>query len=142
MSKINLPKLTFLSTFALAMSLTSFAYGESAGQYVDDATITTKVKAALLSDSQLKATNVSVTTSQGVVQLTGIVATRGQGIASHSGCEPDQWCQIGSGPAASPQYAKPVIHGDMAFAGPDRRMPCYFSAAISFRLRPFVDRTL
>jgi hyperosmotically inducible protein len=78
MSKPNLPKLAFLSTFALAMTLSSFAFGESAGQYVDDATITTKVKAALLSDQQLKATQVSVTTSQGVVQLSGTVSSKDQ----------------------------------------------------------------
>jgi osmotically-inducible protein OsmY len=66
------------SAFALSLSAALPAYAESAGQYIDDATITTKVKAALMGDSQLKATKVSVETSQGVVQLTGSVDNKNQ----------------------------------------------------------------
>ena len=43
------------------------------GQYVDDASITTKVKAVLLDDSGLKSFNISVTTNKDVVQLSGVV---------------------------------------------------------------------
>jgi hyperosmotically inducible protein len=43
------------------------------GQYVDDASITTKVKAVLLDDSGLKSFDISVTTSKDVVQLSGVV---------------------------------------------------------------------
>lgn len=46
---------------------------ESTGEYVDDATITTKVKAALIKDPIVKAFEVSVTTFKGVVQLSGFV---------------------------------------------------------------------
>jgi hyperosmotically inducible protein len=47
---------------------------ESAGDYVDDASITTSVKAKIASDAGLgTATQVSVETMQGVVQLSGFV---------------------------------------------------------------------
>jgi osmotically-inducible protein OsmY len=46
---------------------------ESAGEYVDDATITTKVKAAIVNDPDVKATQVKVETYKGVVQLSGFV---------------------------------------------------------------------
>lgn len=48
---------------------------ESFGEYVDDATITTRVKKALADDRQVKATEVNVETYRGVVQLSGFVAT-------------------------------------------------------------------
>ena len=44
---------------------------QSAGQYVDDTAITTKVKAALLADDEVKGLAISVETSGGTVQLTG-----------------------------------------------------------------------
>jgi osmotically-inducible protein OsmY len=46
---------------------------ESAGEYFDDATITTKVKAAIVNDPDVKATQVKVETYKGVVQLSGFV---------------------------------------------------------------------
>lgn len=47
---------------------------ETTGQYVDDATITTKVKSALASDGGVTLANqVGVETGQGVVQLSGFV---------------------------------------------------------------------
>jgi osmotically-inducible protein OsmY len=49
---------------------------ESAGEYVDDAAITAKVKAAVLGDASLKATEINVETYKGVVQLTGFVKSR------------------------------------------------------------------
>jgi len=49
---------------------------ETTGQYVDDATITTKVKSALASDGGMTLANqVGVETGQGVVQLSGFVPT-------------------------------------------------------------------
>jgi hyperosmotically inducible periplasmic protein len=47
------------------------AAAQTAGQYVDDATLTTKVKAALLADDEVKGLAISVETSGGKVQLTG-----------------------------------------------------------------------
>lgn len=46
---------------------------ESAGEYADDATITTRVKAALVRDTDVRATDVNVETYRGVVQLSGFV---------------------------------------------------------------------
>jgi hyperosmotically inducible protein len=73
-------KLTAVSAFALTITLgaSSIAFGETSGQYIDDATITTKVKAALLTDKQLKPTQVSVETNQGAVKLTGNVTNKDQ----------------------------------------------------------------
>jgi hyperosmotically inducible periplasmic protein len=47
----------------------------SASQTVDDATITSKVKAALVRDDLVKARNIDVDTSRGVVKLSGTVAS-------------------------------------------------------------------
>lgn len=49
---------------------------ESPGEYVDDAVITTKVKAAIFEDASVKATEVNVETYRGIVQLTGFVKSR------------------------------------------------------------------
>ena len=46
---------------------------ESTGEYVDDSTITTKVKAAIFNDSSLKVLQINVETFKGVVQLSGFV---------------------------------------------------------------------
>jgi osmotically-inducible protein OsmY len=46
---------------------------EGTGEYVDDSLITTKVKAALAEDPQVKATEVNVETFKGTVQLSGFV---------------------------------------------------------------------
>jgi hyperosmotically inducible protein len=46
---------------------------QSAGDYIDDSLITTKVKAALLDDPLLSASRIEVTTDNGVVKLTGTV---------------------------------------------------------------------
>jgi hyperosmotically inducible protein len=43
------------------------------GEYVDDAIITTKVKAAIFNEPTLKATEINVETFKGVVQLSGFV---------------------------------------------------------------------
>ena len=48
---------------------------ESTGEYVDDSTITTKVKAALIKDKTVSAADVKVETFKGVVQLSGFVNT-------------------------------------------------------------------
>ena len=55
---------------------TSTSKKESAGAYVDDAVITTKVKAAVLEEPSLKSAEINVETSKGRVQLTGFVRSR------------------------------------------------------------------
>jgi hyperosmotically inducible protein len=87
-------KLITLWVFAIAIFASPLAYAQysdssnraqrsqsttaQVGQYIDDAAITAKVKAALISDSQIKATNISVETNQGAVKLTGMVDTNNQ----------------------------------------------------------------
>lgn len=46
----------------------------SAGQFIDDKLITGRVKAALVADPDLKATEIQVDTYNGTVQLSGFVA--------------------------------------------------------------------
>lgn len=65
---MGLPVLT-----ACQSTSASTAKHESAGDYVDDATITAKVKAAFAKDPDVKAYQVSVETYRGVVQLSGFV---------------------------------------------------------------------
>jgi hyperosmotically inducible protein len=70
---------------ALAFSFSAGAWAEtaapakkseSAGAYVDDSVITTKVKAAVLGESSLKSREINVETYKGVVQLTGFVSSQ------------------------------------------------------------------
>jgi osmotically-inducible protein OsmY len=60
-----------LSVFAALAGCASTPTQDSTGQYIDDATITTKVKAAFVKDDQVSALNIHVTTFKGVVQLSG-----------------------------------------------------------------------
>jgi hyperosmotically inducible periplasmic protein len=52
------------------------AFAGSAGQYVDDSVITTKVKALLAKDDTLKAFDINVKTYNGIVQLRGFVDSK------------------------------------------------------------------
>lgn len=49
---------------------------EGTGEYLDDTVITTKVKAAVLSEPSLKSAEINVETFKGVVQLSGFVSSR------------------------------------------------------------------
>ena len=51
---------------------------QSAGDYVDDATLTARVKAALLDDDQVKGTNFNVDVYQAKVTLSGVTDSREQ----------------------------------------------------------------
>jgi osmotically-inducible protein OsmY len=46
---------------------------ESAGEYLDDSVITTKVKTAIFNEPTLKSAEINVETYKGVVQLSGFV---------------------------------------------------------------------
>ena len=63
--------LAALATSACAGSATQ----ETAGQFIDDSTITTKVKAAIFNDPSLKSLEINVTTFKGEVQLSGFVSS-------------------------------------------------------------------
>jgi hyperosmotically inducible protein len=49
---------------------------EKAGEYLDDAAITAKVKGDILSDPLLKVLEINVTTTNGVVTLSGVVDSK------------------------------------------------------------------
>lgn len=51
---------------------------DTPGQYVDDATITAKVKAAFAEDKLVKGRDISVRTDRGVVDLTGTVNSKAE----------------------------------------------------------------
>ena len=71
-SKFLLLPVLFLSLGACSM----FEGRETSGQYVDDSTITAKVKEAILADPQVSVMQVNVETMQGVVQLSGFVSSK------------------------------------------------------------------
>jgi len=62
--------LMLIATFAACASTRTH---ESAGEYVDDSVITTKVKSLLAGDDFLKSFKISVETYQGTVQMSGFV---------------------------------------------------------------------
>jgi hyperosmotically inducible periplasmic protein len=66
-----------LISVALALSLSvagcQSMTGQTAGQYVDDSTITSQVKAKLVGDKVANFTRIDVDTTNRVVSLTGIV---------------------------------------------------------------------
>ena len=83
--KMSPKSLVLITVVSATLGLTSFTAGcaatptrESTGEYVDDSTITTKVKAALVNDPLVKALDVKVETFKGVVQLSGFVNTEAE----------------------------------------------------------------
>jgi len=62
--------LMLIVTFAACASTRTH---ESAGEYIDDSVITTKVKSLLATDDFLKSFQISVETYRGTVQLSGFV---------------------------------------------------------------------
>jgi len=63
---------------SLGLTLTACAptpTAEGTGGYFDDSVITTKVKAALLGEKNIKSTQISVQTFKGRVQLSGFVSS-------------------------------------------------------------------
>lgn len=79
----NLRSISYLlSVAALGLLLSScamFSGHETPGQYVDDTTITSKVKAQIFDDPTLKVLRVNVETMKGVVQLSGFVDSKQSG---------------------------------------------------------------
>jgi len=68
--------LSACTLLALLASCAMISGNETPGQYVDDTTITSKVKAEILGDPNLKVLQINVETMQGVVQLSGFVDSR------------------------------------------------------------------
>ena len=70
-----------IASLILALALAACAgtrQQESTGEYIDDSTLTTKVKAVLLDDPMVSGLAVNVETFKGVVQLSGFVKTRAE----------------------------------------------------------------
>jgi len=65
--------LFFAIVLAALMGCASTATQEGTGEYVDDAVITTKVKAEIFNEPSLKSAEINVETFKGVVQLSGFV---------------------------------------------------------------------
>jgi hyperosmotically inducible periplasmic protein len=72
--KAVVPLILIMGLFVVLTACATPA-GRSAGQVVDDGTITTQVKAKLLNDNITKGLAVSVETFEGQVTLTGAVDT-------------------------------------------------------------------
>jgi osmotically-inducible protein OsmY len=70
-----------IGKIAVLLSLPVFAFGACAGvgtttgKYIDDSVITTKVKSELLKDPVTEGFKIDVTTTNGVVYLTGLVGS-------------------------------------------------------------------
>ena len=63
-------------TLVSAVGCASTAKQEGTGEYVDDSVITTKVKAAILNEPDLKVAEINVETFKGAVQLSGFVSSQ------------------------------------------------------------------
>ena len=79
---MNISKRFFAAFIAAAMLFGAGCAGsptkESTGEYVDDTTITTKVKSAIFEDPALKVFQINVETFKSVVQLSGFVSTNAE----------------------------------------------------------------
>ena len=82
MEKILMKKLNSISLILAAVLMTGLVAcsatpkQESTGQYLDDTTITTKVKAAIFNEPSLKSAEINVETFKGTVQLSGFVSSQ------------------------------------------------------------------
>ncbi len=74
----RIPVLFLAGIFVLMLFACSTPAGRSAGEVIDDGTITTKVKSELLANNITKGLAVSVQTFEGAVTLTGAVDTEDQ----------------------------------------------------------------
>jgi osmotically-inducible protein OsmY len=63
----------FIAAAMLAALVGCAGAGTKTGQAIDDAAITTKVKTQMASDKEVSAMDVSVSTEQGIVRLSGVV---------------------------------------------------------------------
>ena len=63
-------------SFLMVSGCASTSRHEGSGEYVDDSVITTKVKAMLFDEPNLRSGQINVETFKAVVQLSGFVSTR------------------------------------------------------------------
>lgn len=67
--------MAFLATVGIATLAAPIYAAETAGQYIDDATVGTKTKAALVENETVSALDLNVEVYKGMVQLSGFVAS-------------------------------------------------------------------
>ena len=67
--------LCFAIALASVLGCASTAKHEGTGEYVDDTVITSKVKAAIFNEPNLKSAEINVETFKGIVQLSGFVSS-------------------------------------------------------------------
>jgi osmotically-inducible protein OsmY len=67
-----------VASLLLATGCASTSNRESTGQYIDDSSITTRVKKAIFDEPSLKVTQIGVETYKSVVQLSGWVDSTAQ----------------------------------------------------------------
>jgi hyperosmotically inducible protein len=72
----SIPMLLVTLSLIFLVACSSEPKRESAGEYLDDSVITTRVKAAILAEDTLKVSEINVETYKGVVQLSGFVSSR------------------------------------------------------------------
>lgn len=72
-SKNHFVNFILVILLATLIGCASTSRQEGTGEYVDDAVITTKVKAEIFQDASLKSSEINVETFKGVVQLSGFV---------------------------------------------------------------------
>jgi hyperosmotically inducible protein len=68
--------MSILLALAMLSPVATAACGKSVGETIDDATITTRVKTALLNDPDVAGLKIDVDTTVGVVTLSGIVKSK------------------------------------------------------------------
>ena len=83
MNNATIRRIALAAALGLAAPLALTACGstpttQSTGQYVDDATITTKVKSDFVLDKTVDATNIKVETYKGTVQLSGFAKSQAE----------------------------------------------------------------
>lgn len=72
----HIPALFMAALLVFAVGCASSSKQESTGEYIDDSTLTTKVKAAIFNEPTLKSAEINVETFKGVVQLSGFVSSQ------------------------------------------------------------------
>lgn len=71
-----LTRVLAVASMALAVGCADAPRQEATSSYIEDAVITTKVKAAVLNEPTLKSMEINVETFRGHVQLSGFVSTQ------------------------------------------------------------------
>jgi hyperosmotically inducible protein len=77
-NRLVVRKTAAVLALAWLLPLTFAACGKTVGETIDDATITARVKTALLNDAQVGGMKIDVDTSQGVVTMSGIVRNKAE----------------------------------------------------------------